>query len=158
MSSKQRFLVVCSAHEGGNALKSAKVLGRQIERTYQRYFGGHASITRIWLQLPKGHAYIAGQPSTATTVLAPVPDDIQQEERVRFMRDVCSIFQERTGCDINEIIVAAINLGEAKRYAKMSRLRFDPRKAKGLMLKILSRMLIARPSKGYLATTLNMPS
>ena len=158
MSRKQKFLVVCSAHEGGEALKSAKTLNPQLENIYQRHFGGHTSITCIWMELPKGQAYIAGYPSTATTVLAPVPDDIHQDQREAFMRSVCDLFQERTGCSINEIIVSAINVSEAKRYAEMSRLRFDPRKAKGLMLKILSRMLFRRPVKGYLTTTLNMPS
>lgn len=157
MSAKQRFLVVCSAHEGGNVLKSAKTLGGEIEATYRRHFGGHTSVTCIWMELPKGQAYIAGRPSTATTVLAPVPDDIQQERRTTFMRDVCAVFQERAGCSVNEIIVSAINVSEAKRYAEMSRRRFDPRKAKGLILRILLRMLLARPAKGYLTTSLNMP-
>lgn len=158
MSRKQKFLVVCSAHEGGEALKNAKSLGEEVEGVYQRHFGSLTSVTCVWLELPKGQAYIAGYPSTATTVLAPVPDDIAQEQRVRFMRDLCGIIQERTGCSVNESIVTALNVSEVKRYAATSRGRFHPRKAKGLMLKILSRMLIGRPAKGYLTTSLNMPT
>lgn len=158
MSRKQRFLVVCSAHEGGDALAQAKALGAEVETIYQRHFGPRTSVTCIWLELPKGQAFIAGHPSTATTVLAPVPDDIEQEQRETFMRDICSIIQERTGCDVNESIVTAINVSEAKRYAAMSRRRFDPRRAKGLMLKIFARMLLVRPAKGYLTTSLNMPN
>ena len=158
MSRKQKFLAVCAAHEGREALERAKELGAGIEQTYQRHFGPHTSVTCIWMELPKGQAYIAGYPSTASTVLAPVPDDIEQQQRETFMRDICDLFQEKTGCDVNEIIVTAINVSEAKRYAKMSRRRFDPRKAKGLMLKLFARMLFARPAKGYLTTTLDMPS
>ena len=158
MSRKQKFLVVCSAHEGGEALKHAKALGKEVERIYQQHFGPNTSATCIWLELPKGQAYIAGYPSTATTVLAPVPDDIAQEQRVTFMRDMCGIIQEHTGCDVNESIVTALNVSEAKRYAAVSRGRFNPRKAKGMMLKVLTRMLIVRPSKGYLTTSLNMPN
>ncbi len=158
MSRKQRFLVVCSAHAQGESIRLAKVLEAELQRIYRENFGPDTAITVIWNVIPDGQAFIAGAPSTATTVMAPVPDTIDQERRETFMRDICTSWQDRTGCSINEIIVTAMNLTDAKRYAQMSRRRFDPHKAKPLMVKIGARALHSRATKGYLSTKLNMPS
>ncbi|QUR66094.1 hypothetical protein [Mycobacterium spongiae] len=158
MSRKQRFLVVCSAHARGESLKNTKILEGDLQRIYRQHFGSDTSITLIWNVIPEGQAFIAGAPSTATTVLTPVPDHAGQDLRERFMRDICTSWQGRTGCSINEIIVTAMNVTEAKRYAQMSRRRFDPRKGKSLAVKVGVGMLHSRATKGYLSNTLNMPS
>ncbi|MEM7136055.1 MAG: hypothetical protein AAF500_05715 [Myxococcota bacterium] len=157
MSEKRRFVVLASVHEAGEALNQARALERDIKRVYERHFGKRTSVTCIWMEIPQGQAFIAGYPSTASTVLAPVPDDIEQHGREAFMSDMCDLFRVRTDCDVNEIIVTAMNVSDAKRYAKKARRRFDPKRAKQTMFQIVARMILKRPATGYLKTSLNMP-
>ena len=158
MSRKQRFIAVCSAHSGGESLAKAKTLEGELREIYRRHFGPKTSLTCIWTEIPAGQAFIAGGPSRATGVLAPVPDEIEQRQRETFMRDICDIWQAQTGCSINEIMVTAMNSSTAKSYADASRRRLDPRKSKLLMARIAAAMLRTRLRRGYLTTSLNMPN
>lgn len=157
MTRKQRFLAVCSAHSGSESMSKAKTIEHELRRTYRRHFGPKTSLTCVWNEIPAGQAFIAGEPSTATAVPAPVPDDIEQEQREALMRDICDIWQGQVGCSINEIMVTAMNSSAAKRYADISRGRFDSKKSKVLMARIAAGMLRARVRRGYLVTSLNMP-
>ena len=157
MSRKQRFLAVCSAHSGSESIAKAKILEGELRQTYRRHFGPKTSLTCVWNEIPAGQAFIAGEPSRATGVLAPVPDEIEQRQRETFMRDICELWQAQTGCSINEIMVTAMNSSTARRYADASRGRLDPRKSRRLMVKVVAAMLRNRMQRGYLVTSLNMP-
>ena len=60
-----------------------------------------------WVTIPAGYGFTAGQPSTTSLVIRSVPPGWPQEQRVAFMKSVCDLWQEVTGCTLNEIVVSA---------------------------------------------------
>lgn len=124
---------------------------------YGRQFGRKVKVAFVWMEIPKGQGFVAGHPSTLSSVLAPVPDGISQTDRERFMKAVCDGWRRETSCSVEEIMVSAADASFAERYMVAAQERFDPAKARSLSLKLLGRMLLGWPRKRYLTTTLNMP-
>ena len=158
MSEAHRFLVTCNVHEGGIPLRRARVLQDELRRVYRKNFGNRVKVRFIWMEIPKGQGFVAGEPSRLSAVLSPVPDGISQADRERFMTAVCDRWRSETGCAVDEIMVSAPDASFTKRYLEASRQRFHPDKARALGLKLFLGMLFGWPRKRYLTTTLNMPS
>lgn len=157
MAETKTVSVMASVHEDGVWVGKTAHLQSVIERAYHRNIQDGVKFRIIWAELPKGQAWLAGYPSTASMLVVPVPDDVEQDNRVAMMTDICDGWMAATGCKVEEIIVNAFTESAAPRYMAVSQTRFDPEKATGLKLKLLGRLLKNKLSKGYMTTTINMP-
>ncbi len=157
MAKSKTVAVMASVHEDGVWVGKNAELQAVIERAYHRNVQEGVKFRVIWAQLPKGQAWLAGHPSTASMLVVPVPDDIAQEDRVAMLSDICAGWMDATGCKVEEIIVNAFTESAASRYLEVSQSRFDPEKATGLKLKLLGRLLKSKLSQGFMTTSINMP-
>lgn len=64
-----------------------------------------------WIEVPAGHGFTGGKPSTSSLALATVPDDTSKEDRTQALSAICDAWTEVTGCSINEIIATAVDAG-----------------------------------------------
>lgn len=149
--------VMCTVHEDGVWVGKNAELQAIIERAYREHINGQAKFRLIWAQLPEGQGWLAGHPSTASTLLVPVPDDISQNARVSMMSAICDGWMTLTGCNVDEIIVNAMSESEAKRYLAVSQTRFDPARSTRLKLKLAGRLLKNKLTQGFMTTSINMP-
>lgn len=157
MAKSKTVNVMCSVHEMGVWQGKTKRLQRGIEDAYRTHANPNAKLRFIWAQVPPGQGWLAGYPSTASTLVVPVPDDIAQETRVEMMSAICADWMEVTGCSVNEIIVNAMAESEVARYFEVAQTRFDPARSTALKLKLAWRLISSKLTKGYLTTSINMP-
>jgi hypothetical protein len=98
----------CIIQEGQAAQQKQEELAAGLRRIGQEAFGDEPSACEIsWLVMKKGFAWTAGEPSTSSIVVRSVPVGLPLEEREAFMRQVCDLWEQVTGCSINEIVVTA---------------------------------------------------
>jgi len=152
-----KYRVIANVHEGGVWLANVKQLEAIIRRAYNTVDPA-ASVSIVWMRLPRGSMFLAGEPSTTSTVVTPMPDYISQESREQFMHSVCQDWMNITGCDINEIIVNAMNQSGVSAYIALNQARFNPKRFKKRMLKSLAGALWKKRKCGYLSFTLNLKS
>jgi hypothetical protein len=98
----------CIIQEGQSADQRREALATGLRRIGQEAFGDDPSATEInWIAIKKGFAWTAGEPSTASIIVRSVPVGLPLAEREAFMRKVCDLWAEVTGCSIKEIVVTA---------------------------------------------------
>jgi hypothetical protein len=101
-------LYVCMIQQGQTADRKRSELAEGLRRIGQESFGDDPSETEIsWNVVKKGFAWTAGEPSTSSIVVRSVPVGLPLERREAFMREVCDLWQNVTGCSIQEIVVTA---------------------------------------------------
>ena len=94
--------------EGQTAAASVAPLTRGLERISRDAFGEDPGDLEIrWVTVPAGYGFTAGRPSTTSLVIRSVPPGWPSENRVAFMKNVCELWQEVTGCSLDEIVVTA---------------------------------------------------
>lgn len=99
---------VCMVQEGQTAAASVEPLTRGLERVAEEMFGDDPAELEIrWVTIPAGYGFTAGKPSTSSLVVRSVPPGLDQDRRVAFMKSVCDLWQDVTGCSLNEIVVTA---------------------------------------------------
>lgn len=157
MSKSPTVNVMCLVHENGVWEGKVKRLQSAVLGAYRKHAEPNATLRFVWTEIPSGQGWLAGEPSTATTTLIPVPDDLTQETRVEMMSAICDEWMEITGCSVNEIIVNAMPMTEAARYQQVAFTRFDPEGLKNLKWKMAVRMIWSKITKGYLKTSITMP-
>jgi len=98
----------CMIQEGQMAHRKQEDLARGLRRIGQETFGDDPVETEIaWVVLKQGYAWTAGEPSTSSIVVRSVPVGLPLPEREAFMRRVCDLWEQETGCSIQEIVVTA---------------------------------------------------
>lgn len=149
--------IIGFVHKNGIWVEHRERLQNGVFQAYKEIVNPNAKLKMIWMQMPEGQAYLAGKPSTASTLATPMPDGFDQQTRVRFMDRVCADWMEATGCSIDEIIVNAMDQSASQGMQKLMASRFNPKQAKGLGLKLLFTALKSKFSKGYLSIETNLP-
>ena len=98
----------CIVQEGQTPDRERKALAEGLAKIGQEFFGDAPGATEIrWVVVKRGFAWTAGEPSTSSIVVRSVPVGLAPEPREAFLRSVCDLWQEVTGCSINEIVVTA---------------------------------------------------
>ena len=101
-------LYACMIQEGQAADRKRTELADGLLRIGQEAFGDDPSRTEIsWNVVKKGFAWTAGEPSTSSIVVRSVPVGLAPDRREAFMRRVCDLWTNVTGCSIEEIVVTA---------------------------------------------------
>ncbi len=100
----------CIIQEGQAADRERGALEAGLKRLAREFFGDDPAEVGIrWTRQPRGWAWTAGEPSTSSIVVRSVPvgyDDVQREA---FLRAVCDLWVETTGCSVNEIVATAFD-------------------------------------------------
>ncbi len=98
----------CIIQEGQAAEREKAGLEAALRALGEERFGDDPSATEVdWVVMKKGWAWTAGEPSTSSLIIRSVPAGLPDDERESFLRSVCDLWAERTGCHINEIVVTA---------------------------------------------------
>ncbi|GAA6150971.1 hypothetical protein [Pseudoteredinibacter isoporae] len=153
----KKYQVMASVHEGGVWESCFKELQIAIENAYG-LVDSHVSVSVIWQRIPAGQAFLAGGPSTTSTLLLPVPSDIQQKNREQFMHAICQDWMKVTGCSVNEIIANAMNEEMVAKYMQLSRGRLNKRKAKSHFVLMSLAALLKKWFRGYTSFSVNLKS
>ncbi len=152
-----KYRVIASVHEGAIWEQRFKELEQAIERAYS-IVDANASVNVVWQRIPPGQAYLAGEPSTTSTVVPPVPVNIKQETREQFMHAICQQWMMITGCSVNEVIVNAMNEDVVGQYMQMSQARLSQSKAKSRFTLMFIGALLKKWFRGYTSFNVNLKS
>jgi len=99
---------ICIVQEGQAADQRREALTAGLVRIGQESFGeGTADADVAFRVVKKDFGWTAGEPSTSSLVIRSVPPGLPLPEREAFMRKVCALFEELTGCSQDEIVVTA---------------------------------------------------
>jgi hypothetical protein len=100
----------CIIQEGQAPDQNVEALEAGLRRIAQEFFGETPEEVEIqWNRLGKGWAWTAGNPSTSSLVVRSVPVGYDDSAREEFLRSVCDLWVEITGCSINEIVATAFD-------------------------------------------------
>ena len=100
----------CIIQEGQAADRKVEALEAGLRRIAQEFFGDDPGAVRIrWTRLAPGWAWTAGEPSTSSIVVRSVPVGYDDGEREKYLRAVCDLWVETTGCSIDEIVATAFD-------------------------------------------------
>lgn len=154
MAEKLRILALFQQGAFSNS-KFARLEKNTIE-LYKRHLGAHYKFAFVWLEIPQGQAYIAGKPSTATTITMPVENNTSNNKRHAFMSAMCEMWMQETGCSENEIILSVMDKALSEQYTKASFARFNPQGRKSQLLKLIVKLLISKLIKGRFQLSINV--
>lgn len=101
-------LYSCTIQEGQAADRNAGALEAGLKQLAHRFFGEDPDEVAIrWTRQPAGWAWTAGEPSTSSIVVRSVPVGWDDAKREAFLRAVCDLWVDETGCSIDEIVATA---------------------------------------------------
>lgn len=146
---------ICSIMDGSLGYRKIKQLEKMVESTYQYHFGSSHKITLFWISVPYEQAYLAGELSTASTLQVPVENGVSNERRHRFMSEICSKWQQISGCSKNEIIFVCPDASAFKEFQDAMSVRFGKRKA-FTKARIMLQLVVGRLRNGYFSTSVNI--
>lgn len=99
---------VCMIQQGQSPQQHQEELAEGLRRIGRETFGDGPEGAEIsWVVLPKGYAWTAGEPSTSSIVIRSVPVGYPAEEREAYLRSVCDLWMDVSGCSVNEIVATA---------------------------------------------------
>lgn len=99
---------VCMIQEGQTPESRKDALADGLRSIGVEHFGDVPEKIEIrWVPLAKGYAFTAGKPSTSSIVIRSVPVGFSNDKREAFLRAVCDLWGDVTGCSIDEIVVTA---------------------------------------------------
>jgi hypothetical protein len=100
----------CIVQSGQTAEREQARLSEGLRQLGREAFGDDPSAVEIrWLPVPEGFGFSAGEPSTASLIVRSVPVGTPDALRERFMSQVCRLWQDTTGCSLDEIVVTTFD-------------------------------------------------
>nr|WP_143023943.1 hypothetical protein [Pseudomonas benzenivorans] len=148
--------VPCFIQEGSLGSRKIKQLEASISVLYKKHFGRKHVVVFAWLSIPFGQSYLGGNFSNASTVQIPVEDNLPSEKRHSFMREVCTAWQDVTGCSKNEIILVSSDRSDFKKTQAAMMSRFAQSSSRKAKLKMLAGLVRGFISRGYLNSSVNL--
>lgn len=100
----------CIIQEGQAPDQKVAALEAGLKQLGQQFFGDEPDeVTVRWTRHPAGWAFTAGKPSTSSIVVRSVPIGYDDGKREQFLRAVCDLWVETTGCTVDEIVATAFD-------------------------------------------------
>ena len=152
----EKLLVICSVTENSLNDGDKKVLERGIKKLYEQHIGTHVKSVILWMEIPTGQAYLAGQTSNASTILATMPNQLPSPERSAFLYAVRDLWMSHTHCQANELVISASDQSLVQQFLNESRLRVTKFRRLEVMVKLIARVLWAKLVRGRLQTNINL--
>ena len=95
----------CLIQEGSPADERSGDLQRCLAQHHADHYPGE--LARVdFRSVPAGTMFTEGRPSTSSIITVSVAHQTTLEERERYMRGICDLWTDITGCTNHEIVVA----------------------------------------------------
>lgn len=95
----------CVIQAGGSADAATDQLAERLEQLHTSHYPDEP-VTVSWRKVPAGFMFTEGRQSTSSIIACVLEHDTTLSERERFMRGVCDIWNDVTGCTDHEVVVA----------------------------------------------------
>jgi len=99
----------CVIQEGSVAESSSARLAGDLDVLHGRHYPGE-NATVSWRVVPTGWMFTEGQQSTSSIIACVITHETTLEQRERYMRDVCDLWTDVTGCTDHEVVVAVTEI------------------------------------------------
>lgn len=152
---KNTMRMMCLMQENGLSKQEIKQLERAANELYKKHFGSHYKLMPIWVVLPRGQAFLAGKPSTTTTVTLPVENHVDNDVRHPFMYEFCQRWMDITHCHQNEIILNVTDRTVAEEFSRKTLQRINPRTRFYHGGKQLAKIVKSKLVNGYYSINVN---
>ena len=93
----------CLVQEASTADTRREQLEASLRSLHAEHYPGETP-TFTWVAIPYGHMFTEGEHSTSSIVSAFVDHETTFDGRERYLRGVCDIWTELTGCTDHEIV------------------------------------------------------
>lgn len=97
------FNCLIQAHSAAEARRD------ELERRLSEHHADHDpdDTTEVeWRVVPSGYMFTEGRPSTSSIIACLLPGETTLDQRESYMRGVCDLWTDVTGCTDHEIVVA----------------------------------------------------
>ena len=107
----------CVIQDGGSAQAATGDLEARLAQLHASRYGDEP-VTVSWRAVPQGYMFTEGRQSTSSIIACVLEHETNLVEREAFMRGVCDIWTEVTGCTDHEIVVAITDIERAPALIK----------------------------------------
>ena len=95
----------CIVQAGGNADLRGDELERRLREHHTRYYPDEDAGVG-WMAVPPGYMFTEGRQSTSSIISCFVDHETTLDHREAYMRGICDLWTEVTGCTDHEIVVS----------------------------------------------------
>lgn len=95
----------CVVQEASAAQAATATLERRLAELHASHYPDEP-VTVSWRVVPAGFMFTEGRPSTSSIIACAVDHETTLVERERYLRGVCDLWTDVTGCTDHEIVVA----------------------------------------------------
>ena len=95
----------CVIQEDSPASRAVDELERRLAELHERHYPGDPA-TCSFTEMARGFMFTEGKQSSSSVVACVMPWETTLADRERYMREVCDIWTEVTGCTDHEVVVA----------------------------------------------------
>lgn len=99
----------CVIQEGSAASQATDVLEQRLRSLHTSHYPDDAS-TVSWREVPTGYMFTEGRQSSSSIIACVMAWETTLPERESYMRDVCDVWTEVTGCTDHEVVVAVTQI------------------------------------------------
>ena len=95
----------CVIQEGSTAAAATDVLEQRLRAHHAEHFDGEpASVA--FMPVPTGYMFTEGRQSTSSVIACAIAHTTTLDQREAYMRGICDLWSEVTGCTDHEIVVS----------------------------------------------------
>ena len=98
----------CIIQQDQKAEEATDSLESGLKSVYAEHFDDEPT-TVSWRVVPAGYMFTEGRQSTSSMVACVIKQSTTIGEREKFMREICSLWTDTTGCTDHEVVVAITN-------------------------------------------------
>ncbi len=95
----------CFVQEGSAAHLRGEDLERRLHEHHAHHYPGE-QVTVNRVVVPPGYMFTGGRPSTSSVVIFTLDHETTLDSREEYMRGMCDLWTEVTGCTKHEIVIA----------------------------------------------------
>ncbi|MEO1059652.1 MAG: hypothetical protein AAFY28_22345 [Actinomycetota bacterium] len=95
----------CVIQAEGNAASSRDELASRLQALHAQHYPGEPAAVS-WRLIPEGYMFTEGRQSTSSVIACALQHSPTLSEREAYMRGVCDVWTDVTGCTDHEIVVA----------------------------------------------------
>lgn len=103
----------CVIQKGSAADAGRADLEARLAALHSSHYPGE-TVTVSWLPVPAGYMFTEGSPSTSSVIGAALRHATTRDQREAYMRGVCDLWTDVTGCTDHEIVVAISPFGPSR--------------------------------------------
>ena len=95
----------CFIQAESNAAASTDVLEQRLQAHHAEHFDSEASSV-AFMAVPTGYMFTEGRQSTSSVIACAIAHTTTLPQREAYMRGICDLWSEVTGCTDHEIVVS----------------------------------------------------